>query len=682
MPKYLASIDLQQNQLVRARIENLASNPSTPVAGQVYFNTTTNRLRFYTGSAWVELDAAVESISANSPLSASVSGTGVTISIPAAAGPSTDGYMAGTDKAKLDAATNANTASTIVMRDASGNFSAGTITATLSGAAPAGSLSGNTLASGVTASSLTSVGTLTSLTMGGKITTVTPTTGTASVLLSPSSAVNPTSPVSGDLWNNSGTIKFYNGTATKDIAFTDSTMSGDTTGSAAKWTTARTITLSGDLSGSVSIDGSANVTLTATIAADSVALGTDTTGDYVASVAVSGTGLSVSGTGEGAAVTVTSNATNANTASTVVARDASGNFSAGTITANLTGNVTGTVSSLSNHTTDSLTEGTTNLYYTDTRVRANRLDQLATPNTNVSFGSNKITSLADPTNAQDAATKAYVDAARLGMDFKESVRAATTANITLSGTQTIDGVSVIAGDRVLVKDQSTGSQNGIYVVDASTWSRATDADTSADVTPGMFVFVEEGTANADTGWVLSTNGSITLGTTSLAFVQFSGAGQITAGNGLTKTGSSIDVVGTADRITANADSIDIASTYAGQTSITTLGTIGTGTWQGTAVAVAYGGTGASTSSGARSNLGATGKYAATITGTGSATSFTVTHNLGTSDVVVMVYDTLSGNSDVVYPEVQVTSTNAVTIVFDTAPVGGGTPQTYRVVVIG
>jgi hypothetical protein len=111
------------------------------------------------------------------------------------------------------------------------------------------------------------------------------------------------------------------------------------------------------------------------------------------------------------------------------------------------------------------------------------------------------------------------------------------------------------------------------------------------------VFVQEGTANADSGFVCTNDGAVTIGTTALTFTQFSGAGQITAGTGLTKTGNTIDVGGTADRITANADSIDIASTYVGQSTITTLGTITTGTWTGTTIAVANGGTGATTSTG-------------------------------------------------------------------------------------
>lgn len=199
----------------------------------------------------------------------------------------------------------------------------------------------------------------------------------------------------------------------------------------------------------------------------------------------------------------------------------------------------------------------------NTAVRTNRLDQMAAPTADVSLNSRKITNLADPTSDQDAATKAYVDAARAGLDVKQSVRVATTTNLlTLFGLLTIDGVTLVAGDRVLVKDQTGAQQpfNGIYVVSAGSWSRATDADSSAEVTAGMFTFVTEGTANADSGWVLTTNDTITLDTTALTFAQFSGAGQITAGAGMTKSGNTLDV-GTASssRIVVNADSIDLAT---------------------------------------------------------------------------------------------------------------------------
>ena len=245
-----------------------------------------------------------------------------------------------------------------------------------------------------------------------------------------------------------------------------------------------------------------------------------------------------------------------------------------------------------------------------------------TAGSNIDANSHKIVNLAEPTADSDAATKYYVDAARSGLDVKGSVRAATTANITLSNTQTVDGVALSVGDRVLVKDQSTGSQNGIYVVASGSWTRATDADNNpgGEVTSGMFCFVEEGTVNADCGFVLTTNDPITLGTTALSFTLFSASGTLIAGNGLSKNGYTLevnvangieissdnvqlassvagagltytsgvlDVVGTSNRITVNANNIDIASTYVGQASITTLGTITSGTWTADVIADAY-----------------------------------------------------------------------------------------------
>jgi len=176
---------------------------------------------------------------------------------------------------------------------------------------------------------------------------------------------------------------------------------------------------------------------------------------------------------------------------------------------------------------------------------------------------NNVTVPLVPTAGAHAASKQYVDNIATGLDFKQSVRVAATANITLSGTQTIDGIAVVAGNRVLVKNQTTGSQNGIYVVAAGAWTRSLDADNTPanEVTSGMYAFVEEGTANADTGWVLATNDPITLGSTALVFTQFTGTGELIAGGGLTKTGSTI-AVGTASaaRIVINATNIDLATT--------------------------------------------------------------------------------------------------------------------------
>lgn len=289
--------------------------------------------------------------------------------------------------------------------------------------------------------------------------------------------------------------------------------------------------------------------------------------------------------------------------------------------------------------------------HNDAAHSAVKLSALAVPDASVSFNSQKITNLGTPTADADAATKAYVDAARAGLDVKDSVRAATTANITLSGTQTIDGVSVVANDRVLVKDQTTGANNGIYVAAAGAWSRATDADTSAEVTPGMFVFVEEGTANGDKQFVLTTNAPITLGTTSLGFTQYGGASGVTPGAGLVQNGSAFDVVSNHAFLVVNADNIDIGT-----------------------LPVNKGGTGATDAAGARTNLSATGKF--TTSTHASATSVAITHNLNTTAVVVSTVQVSDGV--IVDCDVTVTDANTVTFGFATAP----TANSIRFTVIG
>lgn len=271
----------------------------------------------------------------------------------------------------------------------------------------------------------------------------------------------------------------------------------------------------------------------------------------------------------------------------------------------------------------------------------------------VDVGSKRITSLAEPTADSDAATKYYVDAARSGLDIKNSVKAATTGNITLSNTQTIDGVALSIGDRVLVKNQTDPVQNGIYLVASSSWTRTTDADAPAELSPGTFVFVEQGTVNSDTGFVVTSDSVAIIGTDAINWTLFSTSGTLIAGAGLSKNGYTLEVnvangieissdnvqlastvagagltytsgvlnvIGTADRITVNADSIDIASTYVGQSTITTLGTIATGTWQGTVIAGQYGGTGVNNSSKTITlggNFVTSGAYALTLTQTGT-----------------------------------------------------------------
>jgi len=176
----------------------------------------------------------------------------------------------------------------------------------------------------------------------------------------------------------------------------------------------------------------------------------------------------------------------------------------------------------------------------------------------ISLNNQRAVAAADPSAATDLATKQYVDNVARGLDWKESARAATTAAITLSGTQTVDGVALVANDRVLVKDQASALTNGIYVVAAGAWTRAADADTSAEVSSGMAVTVTEGTVNGDKTFILTTNDPITLGTTALAFSALGGGtGNVyVAGAGLTETSGTFDVVGGAG-LTVTANSVDL-----------------------------------------------------------------------------------------------------------------------------
>jgi hypothetical protein len=205
----------------------------------------------------------------------------------------------------------------------------------------------------------------------------------------------------------------------------------------------------------------------------------------------------------------------------------------------------------------------------------------------VGFNSQKLTNVLDPTAAQDAATKAYVDALSQGLDTKGSVVAVSTSNIaSLSGlATTVDGVLLNTDSwRVLLAGQSTASQNGIYLVHSGAWTRSADMAAGSDAA-GNYCFVEQGTSYADSGWVCTTNtGSAVVGTNSLAFTQFSGAGQITAGAGMTKTGNTLNVIANADgSIVVNVDDIQvgvITNTQHGSRGNGTLHTVATSTAAG------------------------------------------------------------------------------------------------------
>jgi len=307
--------------------------------------------------------------------------------------------------------------------------------------------------------------------------------------------------------------------------------------------------------------------------------------------------------------------------------------------------------------------------------------------------------IATPTLAAHIATKGYVDSARQGLDVKQSVRVASTANVAIStgleAGDIIDGVTLVAGDRVLLKNQTTTSETGIYVAVASgAASRSSDANGTADtgeLKSGTFAFVEEGTVNFDSGFVVSTDGTITVGSTGITWTQFSGAGSFEAGDGLSKTGTQVNVNVTANRTAITSDAIDISANYVGQSSITTLGTITSGTWNGTDVAVADGGTGASDAATARTNLGIkttagavttsastlarVAKQGCAASSTGVSTTV-VTHNFNTTDVNVQIYEVSTGAT--VIGDVTRSNADALSVVL----YGTISANDYTIVVVG
>ena len=254
----------------------------------------------------------------------------------------------------------------------------------------------------------------------------------------------------------------------------------------------------------------------------------------------------------------------------------------------------------------------------DTGVRTNRLDQMAAPTGAVSLNSQKITGLADPTADADAANKGYVDGVAQGLDVKDSVVATTTANGTLSTAfangQSIDGVTLQTGDRILIKNQTTASQNGIYNVNASgAPSRTTDMGTGSNAA-GAFVFVEQGTVNAENGFTCTSDtGSAVVGTNNLTFAQFSGAGQIIAGDGLDKSGNTLSV-----DLKANGGLVIESTELAVKLDASSI----TGT-----LAIGDGGTGATTASAALTALGLS-NYAKTLIDDADAAAARTTLGLG------------------------------------------------------
>jgi hypothetical protein len=491
--KFLTHLDMAGNQLLNATFEKAASAPSTGnFEGRMYYNTTDDLIYVYSGSSW----SPVGSVTA-------ITGTANEVEVSASTGSVQIGLPANID-VNAATATKLATARTISL---------------------GGDLSGSASFDG-----------------SGDITI------TASV--DSSSAVD-------SIANNDGniTLSASVGAVTIDLA---STIDADTTGNAATadaLSTTRTIALGGDLSGSASFDGSASITITADIQPDSVALGTDTTGDYVAQVTASD-GISASGTGESASVTLTNTdkGSDQHIFKTISGDTGSVTASANSASVTIAGG-TGITTSASAGTVTIDNDGVLSVSGTENQISASTVSgavTLSLPSA-VTFPGT-VTLNADPQSALEAATKQYVDAVAEGLHIHASVGAATSASVDLnSPPATIDTVTLTDGMRVLVKNQSSAAENGIYVYNSASanLTRASDFNTAAEIQGGDFVFVTSGSAYADTGWV-QTEKVTTLGTDPINFTQFSGAGTYLAGNGLQLLGSvfSIDTAVTVDHNTA------------------------------------------------------------------------------------------------------------------------------------
>ena len=553
---FVTGINLNKNELLNARIQNLSTAPSSPVAGQIYFDTTAAVLYFYNGTEWVPASGSTEVI--QDVIGSSVSGgTGLTATYNDTSGITTIDLDNTTVSAASYGTTAAKTASFTV--DSQGRLTAA---------------SEQNIQ--IATSQVTDLAEFIDDTVGDSV----------AGLIKEGEGID---------------VTYDDGAGTLTIAAEDATSSNK----------------------GVASFNSTDFTVTS----GAVTLNAERVEDIVGNLVIGGTGI-----------------------------DATYTDGAGTLSIDIDSTVT----------TNSGSQTLTN----KTLGTGNSLSA------NLDANNNKITNLASPTSSGDAANKAYVDAVSEGLHIHAAARVYVSSNIDLSTAleagDIIDGITLVAGDRVLVNGQTTQSQNGIYVVQATGAAvRATDFDTPTEVKSGDFIFVSAGTNYANTGWV-QTLTPATIGTDPISFTQFSGAGTYLAGDGLTLTGSTFSVDVTPS--SGNA-SLEIANSALGVKVNINDGLEVTGSGLGI-----NNGAGLTFSGGAlvfdTANGYGTRKLAFNL-GDGSATSYTVNHALATRDVTVHVYENGSPYAQV-EADVEHTDSNNLTIKFASAP----TSNQYRVVVVG
>ena len=553
---FVTSINLNKNELQNARIQNLGTAPSSPVAGQIYYNSSDNIMYFYNGTEWISTSGSLEVI--QDAIGAYVSG-GVGL---------TSTYNDGTGTTTIDLDNTAVTAASY------GTTAAKTASFTVDAQGRLTAASEQDIQ--IATSQVTGLAEFIDDTVGDSV----------SGLIKEGEGID---------------VTYDDGAGTLTIAAEDATSSNK---------------------------GIASFNSTDfTVSSGAVTLNAERVEDIVSNLVIGGTGI-----------------------------DATYNDGAGSLTIDIDSTVT----------TNSGSQSLTN----KTLGSGNSLGA------NLDAANFKITNLAAPTSSADAATKAYVDAVSEGLHVHAAARVYVALNIDLSTAleagDVIDGVTLAEGNRVLVNGQTTQSQNGVYVVQASGAAvRATDFDTPSEVKSGDFIFVSAGTNYANTGWVQTLTPS-TIGVDAISFTQFSGAGTYLAGDGLTLTGSTFSVDVTPS--SGNA-SLEIANSALGVKVNETDGLEVTVDGLGI-----NNGTGLTFSSGAlvfdTANGYGTRKLAFNV-GDAAATTIPITHNLATRDVTVHLYENSSPYAQV-EADVEHTDSNNVTLKFAIAP----TLNHYRVVIVG